>query len=148
MISETSASHTVTPERALEQELARRVITWLNGLHRQHGRMQHHRGFDPLAKDVMRAAKRWRTARLTPEEVIAVCEHRIAVWRAVSADWINNCVPRTLFAPEKFDAALGEVRAVFAPVAPSAPARTMRGVQREGVRTAHQDEYTTEVLPI
>lgn len=108
---EENRTAVVTVERAHDEQLARRVIGWLNELHRQHGRLQGHRGFDPLAKDVLQSAKRWRKAKLAPEEVIAVCEHRIDQWRAVSSDWLNNCTPQVLFRPNKFDAALQEVRA-------------------------------------
>ncbi len=101
----------VTGERAHEEQLAKRVIGWLNELHRKHGRLQGHRGFDALARDVLQAARRWRKAKLSPEEVIAVCDHRIAQWRALSGDWLDNCTPQVLFRPNKFDAALQEVRA-------------------------------------
>jgi hypothetical protein len=101
----------VTRERALDEHLAKRVIGWLNEMHRQHGRLHGHRGFDALARDVLQAARRWRRAKLSPEEVIAVCEHRIAQWRALSGDWLDNCTPQVLFRPNKFDAALQEVRA-------------------------------------
>ncbi len=40
-----------------------------------------------------------------------MCEHRIAQWRALSGDWLDNCTPQVLFRPNKFDAALQEVRA-------------------------------------
>jgi hypothetical protein len=119
-------TQTVSAERAVREGLARVVIAWLNGVHKAEGKQAHHRGFDPLAKDVLQAAKRWRTAKLKPEDVIAVCEHRIAGWKAVTRDWLNNCTPRTLFRPSGFDAALEEVRSGFRPAQMTATPREER----------------------
>jgi hypothetical protein len=127
----------VGAESAVLEGLARTVIGWLNGVHRAAGRQVHHRGFDPLANDVLKAAKRWRKLKLRPEDVIAVCEQRIAGWKAATPDWLNNCTPRTLFRPGGFDAAREEIAAGFRPIASMAGARGVR----PGVATAPNEHY-------
>jgi hypothetical protein len=124
-------------EQAVVDGLARVVVGWLNALHRSNGRMQNHRGFQYDADDVQAAAKRWRKAKLKPEEVIAVCEHRIAGWKAIGVDWLNNCKPSVLFAPQKFKAARDELLAGFRPIASMAGARGVR----PGVATAPNEHY-------
>jgi hypothetical protein len=132
-------------ERRVHEALSEAVIVWLNGVHRAAGKLSHHRGFDPRSKPALSAAKRWRKLKLKPEDVIAVCELRIAGWKRVGPDWLSNCTPETLFRPDKFAAALDAWRAGFTHVPAASAAR--RG-ERPGVRTAAQEDYTTEDLPV
>ena len=133
-------------ERRIREALAAAVISWLNGVHRAEGKQQHHRGFDPMADSILKAAKRWRKLKLKAEDVIAVCQQRIDGWKAAGVDWLSNARPAVLFRPEKFDAALEEWRSGFKPT----PMHTtfLRRGERPGVVEGAQEAYTTETLPI
>lgn len=124
-------------ERRVHEALAESVISWLNGVHRSAGKLSHHRGFDPRSKVTLAAAKRWRKLKLKPEDVIAVCELRIAGWKRVGPDWLSNCTPETLFRPDKFAAALDAWRAGFKHEKPA----TGRRGERPGVATAPNEHY-------
>lgn len=133
---ETESREPLT-ERRVHEALAERVISWLNGVHRSAGKMAHHRGFDPLSKPAMAAAKRWRKLKLSAEDVIAICELRIAGWKRVGPDWLSNCTPETLFRPEKFAAAYDAWRAGFK----HEPVTVPRRGERPGVATAPNEHY-------
>lgn len=124
-------------ERRVHESLAEAVIAWLNGVHRAAGKLSHHRGFDPRSKPALSAAKRWHKLKLKPEDVIAVCELRIAGWKRVGPDWLSNCTPETLFRPDKFAAALDAWRAGFQ----HQPVTHARRGERPGVATAPNEHY-------
>lgn len=124
-------------ERRVHEALAEAVIGWLNGVHRAAGKLSHHRGFDPRSKPALAAARRWHKLKLKPEDVVAVCELRIAGWKRVGPDWLSNCTPETLFRPDKFAAALDAWRAGFQ----HQPVTHLRQGERPGVATAPNEHY-------